>query len=57
MPEGDYQFADRQTGNGILNKANKGTIFKEEAATVHATVWDVIPYILFIEGQCAVPYA
>ena len=57
MLEGDHQFADRQTGNGILNKANKGTISKEQAALVHATVWDVIPYILFIEGECAVPYA
>jgi hypothetical protein len=57
MLDGDYQFADRQTGNGILNKANKGTISKEQAALVHATVWDVIPYILFIEGQCAVPYS
>jgi hypothetical protein len=57
MPEGDYQFADRQTGNGILNKANKGTISEKEAATVHATVWDVIPYILFIEGECPVPYS
>jgi len=57
MLEGDHQFADRQTGNGILNKANKGTISKEEAALVHATVWDVIPYILFIEGQCVVPYS
>jgi len=26
MFEDDHQFADRQTGNGILNKANKGTI-------------------------------
>jgi len=26
MDDEDYQYADRQTGNGILNKANKGTI-------------------------------
>jgi hypothetical protein len=47
---------DRQTGNGILNKANKGTISEAEAKMVHATVWDVIPYILFITGDCATPY-
>ena len=48
---------DRQTGNGILNKANKGTISIDEARKVHATVWDVIPYILFITGKCDVPYS
>ena len=57
MLEGDSQFADRQTGNGILNKANKGTISAEQAALVHATVWDVIPYVLFGDGYCATPYA
>jgi hypothetical protein len=45
MLDGDHQFADRQTGNGILNKANKGTISAEQAALVHATVWDLIPYV------------
>jgi hypothetical protein len=48
---------DRQTGNGILNKANKGTIKTDEAQKVHATVWDVIPYSGFIEGKCEVPYS
>ena len=57
MLEGDYQFADRQTGNGILNKANKGTISAKEAAMVHATVWDLIPYVQFVDGYCATPYA
>lgn len=47
---------DRQTGNGILNKANKGTISDLEAHKVRATVWDVIPFIQFSEGQCNVPY-
>lgn len=41
---------DRQTGNGILNKAVKGTISKEEAKKVRATLWDVIPYGKFVEG-------
>jgi hypothetical protein len=53
----DYQFMDRQTGNGILNKANKGTISAKEASMVHATVWDVIPYIYFVDGYCPTPYS
>ena len=57
MLEGDHQFADRQTGNGILNKANKGTISAKEAAMVHATVWDLIPYVQFVDGYCATPYS
>jgi len=47
---------DRQTGNGILNKAIKGTISDTEAALVRAIVWDVIPYIYFIDGYCPTPY-
>jgi hypothetical protein len=57
MLEGDHQFADRQTGNGILNKANKGTISAKEAAMVHATVWDLIPYVQFVDGYCGTPYS
>ena len=57
MMPGDHQFADRQTGNGILNKANKGTISAEQAAMVHATVWDVIPYADFTSGRCSTPYS
>ena len=50
------QILDRQTGNGILNKANKGTISAADAAKVHATVWDYIPYLYFIEGEYNKPY-
>jgi hypothetical protein len=57
MLDGDHQFADRQTGNGILNKANKGTISAEQAALVHATVWDLIPYVAFVDGHCLTPYS
>jgi hypothetical protein len=57
MFPGDHQFADRQTGNGILNKANKGTISAEQAAMVHASVWDLIPYVMFETGHCATPYS
>jgi hypothetical protein len=48
---------DRQTGNGILNKANKGTIKTDEARKVHATIWDLIPYDEFTLGVCKVPYS
>lgn len=44
------QILDRQTGNGILNKASKGTIKEDEASLVNATVWDAIPYEYFMEG-------
>lgn len=50
------KILDRQTGNGILNKANKGTISVEEASKVRATIWDVIPYLYFIDGECNTPY-
>lgn len=56
MLEGDMQFADRQTGNGILNKANKGTISEKEAKLIHASLWDMIPYDDFIAGKSNVPY-
>lgn len=50
------KMLDRQTGNGILNKANKGTISAADAAKVCATVWDYIPYMYFIEGEYNKPY-
>jgi hypothetical protein len=51
------KICDRQTGNGILNKAVKGTISKEEADRVFATLWDQIPYQDFIAGKCDQPYS
>lgn len=56
MDEFDYQFCDRQTGNGILNKANKGTIKDAEAKLVHAQLWDIIDYDDFVTGSCVTPY-
>lgn len=47
---------DRKTGNGILNKAVKGTIKKKEAEAIRAVLWDVIPYAHFMEGECDVEY-
>lgn len=57
MDDMTMQFMDRQTGNGILNKANKGTISPEDAAKVHASVWDLIPYVQFTDSYCQSPYA
>jgi hypothetical protein len=53
----DGKILDRQTGNGILNKANKGTISESDASLVHATVWDYIPYAYFTDGYCPTPYS
>jgi hypothetical protein len=52
----DDKILDRQTGNGILNKAVKGTIGHEDARSVHATLWDVIPYDHFTKGKGTVQY-
>lgn len=49
MVEGN--ILDRQTGNGILNKAVKGTISPDEAKLVNATVWDMIDYDTFKSGK------
>jgi hypothetical protein len=57
MDDMSGQFMDRQTGNGILNKANKGTISAVDAAKVHASVWDLIPYVQFISSYCGTPYS
>jgi hypothetical protein len=46
----DNNISDRQTGNGILNKASKGTISDSEAKLVIATIWDMIPYASFLLG-------
>mgnify|MGYP001069403897 CR=1 FL=1 len=47
---------DRQTGNGILNKAVRGTISEGEAKMVNASLWDVIPYKDFVEGYSPIAY-
>jgi hypothetical protein len=50
--ESGDKYLDRQTGNGILNKAVKGTISSAEAQRVCATLWDIIPYEDFTNGYC-----
>jgi len=48
---------DRQTGNGILNKAVKGTISDLEAHKVRATIWDVVTYEEFKAGISSAYYS
>jgi len=48
---------DRKTGNGILNKAVKGTISQEEIKNVHIVLFDLIPLDDFLVGACPVPYS
>lgn len=46
---------DRKTGNGILNKAVKNTITKEESKYIITTLWDVIDYDEFFIGKSLIP--
>jgi len=56
LDESLSNILDRKTGNGILNKAVKGTISKEEASRVRMVAWDMIPLKEFKAGYCALPY-
>jgi hypothetical protein len=52
----DGRPLDRKTGNGILNKAVKGTMSVAEAVQVRASVWDLITLSGFQAGVESVPY-
>ncbi len=56
MDNDTMQFMARQIGNGILSKAQKGTLTLADAALIHATVWDWILYEDFLKGECSMPY-
>lgn len=47
---------DRKTGNGIINKAIKGTISDEEANRIRFQMWDAIPLDEFKKGKSNQPY-
>jgi ATP-dependent DNA ligase len=49
-------FVNRQTGNGILNKALLGTITDEEVKDIRFVAFDMIPLQDFRKGVCHVPY-
>jgi ATP-dependent DNA ligase len=46
----------RKVGNGILNKAQKGTLSQEESFRIRATIWDAIPFTNWETGVWGVPY-
>lgn len=54
--DGSGKPLDRKTGNGILNKAVKGTMSPREADTVRAVLWDAIPHESFVNGKHDEPY-
>jgi ATP-dependent DNA ligase len=56
LDENDLYILDRKTGNGILNKAVKGTITPEETKRVRMVCWDMIPLEDFKKGICEIPY-
>jgi ATP-dependent DNA ligase len=49
-------YLDRKTGNGIISKAIKGTISKEEASRVVIKVWDILPLADWKAKKCIFPY-
>ena len=56
LDEKEEKVLDRKTGNGILNKAVKGTITPEETRRVRLMCWDMIPLDHFKKGFSAIPY-
>lgn len=53
----DGRILDRKTGNGILNKAVRGTITPEESEVVVARVWDWIDFGDFLYAHSDDPYS
>lgn len=54
--EEDGSVMPRKKGNGILNKAVKGTISEAEAKRVRVRLWDIITYTEFIKNYDPTPY-
>lgn len=52
----DGTMADRKTGNGILNKAVKGTMSVEESKMIKFVVFDLIPLDDFRKEKCVHSY-
>ena len=50
------KFNNRQTSNGICNKAVKNTMSAAEAVTLHCVSWDVIPLADFMKAKSALQY-
>jgi ATP-dependent DNA ligase len=56
VTEATGKFMERKAGNGIVNRAVKGTIPVAQAKQLHFVCFDVIPYDKWTEGYDAVPY-
>lgn len=54
--KGGVGYMKRKKGNGILNKAIKGTISQEEAEKAVVVLFDSIPYNEFTNGKWEYPY-
>lgn len=50
------EICDRKTGNGILNKALKGTITKEESNRVFFVAWDILSLFEYKEEKSSYNY-
>lgn len=46
----DGKYLDRETGNGIIQKAGKDCISSSEAIRVVFVLWDVLPYDAYMDG-------
>lgn len=51
------KLLNRKTGNGIISKANKGTITAAEAKKIHFQIWDIIPREDFLNRTSSIPYS
>lgn len=51
------KILDRKTGNGILNKAVRGTITEEESNNIVMVLWDYIPLEEFEENNYDAEYS
>lgn len=57
LKEPDGKTMPRKKGNGILNKAIKGTIKEDQAHQVVFSVWDVLSGADFRKGESSIPYS
>ena len=49
--------SDRQTGNGLITKAIRGTITEEEVDSLYYVVWDLVPLDAFWNAHTKMPYS
>ena len=47
LRQNDNSVANRQTGNGLMTKAVRGKLTKEESKTLVYTLWDMVDWILW----------